>query len=154
MALGHRIPSADRRKNALKCEKTLPKRSPANGYSKDIKDADTQATFGLDSHVNGQNTEMPQHSRIHSKNGPSIGSFEHPKIGISKMQILRPLLDCIHTSMGKTLKCPSIAESTQKMALVSGSLSIPKIDPPKSVLDTEVDLPRYATHQKVYWILR
>ena len=73
---------------------------------------------------------------------------------ISKMQILRPLLDWIHTSMGKTLKCPSIAESTQKMALVSGSLSIPKIDPPKSALDTEVDLPRYATHQKVYWILR
>ena len=59
MAVGHRIKAPDNRKNAHKCEKTLPKRSPANGYSKDIKDADTQATFGLDSHVNGQNTEMP-----------------------------------------------------------------------------------------------
>ena len=116
MALGHRIPSADRRPNALKCEKTIPKRSPANGYPKDIKEADTQATFGLDSHVNGQNTEMPQYGRIHSKNGPSIGLFEHPKN--------RPTKKCIGYRGRSTSVC----------------------DAPKSVLDTEVDLPRYATH--------
>ena len=45
MALGHRIPSADKRKNALKCEKTLPKRSPANGYPKDITGVETRPFF-------------------------------------------------------------------------------------------------------------
>ena len=97
--------------------------------SRDIKDTDTQATFGLDSYVNGQNTEMRYYSRIQSKNCPSIGIFEHPKIGVSKIQILRPLLDWIHTSMGKTLKCATLVESNQQIALVSASLSIPKCWP-------------------------
>ena len=34
MTIGHRISAPDSRKNAHKCEKTLPKRSPANGYPK------------------------------------------------------------------------------------------------------------------------
>ena len=34
MAIGHRISAPDSRKNALKCEKALPNRSPANGYPK------------------------------------------------------------------------------------------------------------------------
>ena len=45
MANGHRIPFPDTRKNAHKYEKTLPKRSPANGYPKDITGVETRPFF-------------------------------------------------------------------------------------------------------------